>query len=137
MSPRSWIACTSASWAARVSGSPVSMYSMVALSPNLRRISSPINAVISSGDQDGPQPPLEQFVSTARSNTWTFTMLLTFCLCYRDGAGRTDTYTRSTPGATLRVDRPRARPAAGLEAVDGSLRADPPGQTGGRTVAPA
>jgi len=50
------------------------------LSPNLRRISSPINAVISSGDQDGPQPPLKQFVSTARSNTWTLTMLLTSCL---------------------------------------------------------
>lgn len=28
-------------------------------------------AVISSGDQDGPHPPLKQAVCTGRSKTWT------------------------------------------------------------------
>jgi len=58
---------------ARTSGSVASWYRIRALSPNRWCISARTIAVISSGVQDGPQPPVQHAVSAGKSKTSTVT----------------------------------------------------------------
>jgi len=65
---------TTSACSAATSGRLVSWYAIRADSPKRCWTSERMIAVISSGDQDGPQPPPQQSASAGKSNTSTVTI---------------------------------------------------------------
>jgi len=88
-------------------------------------------AVISSGDHDGPQPPLKQAVWDGRSKTSTTTESFAIWiqpLSYVDGSAGTDAYAHAATPAESVDDRiaVRSRIHSAIDGGDGPGRADPP-----------